>query len=152
PLLEGETLRTRWERMGKRLTLAEVGVSIADTLDVLASAHAKGIVHRDIKPDNLFVTTTGEIRVLDFGIARRIDPDGSATSTASMMGTPAFMPPEQVLGDSERIGPHSDCWAIGATIFTLLTGEFVHPADNAGAQLAAAATRPARSLRSAGTH
>src|SRR5262249_26055112 len=65
PLLEGETLRTRWERADKKLPIAEVGVLIADALDVLASAHAKGIVHRDIKPENLFVTDRGDVRVLD---------------------------------------------------------------------------------------
>jgi len=146
PLLEGETLRARWERTDKRLPLAEVGVLMLDALDVLASAHAKSIVHRDLKPDNLFLTTKGDVRVLDFGIARRIETDGSFTTTGRMMGTPAFMPPEQALGDRSAIGPHSDLWALGATLFALLSGEFVHAADNASAQLAAAAMKPARSL------
>ncbi|WP_394849910.1 AAA family ATPase [Pendulispora brunnea] len=146
PLLEGETVRARWERANKRLPAGEVAVIMSSALEVLAHAHAAGIVHRDIKPENLFVTATGEIRVLDFGIARRLDGDGSITVTGHVIGSPAFMPPEQALGRREAIGPHSDCWAAGATIFTLLSGEFVHPADNAQAQLAAAATRPARSL------
>src|SRR5262249_36766043 len=71
PLLEGETLRTRWERAKRRLLLAEVGVFLYEVLEVLESAHAKGIVHRDTKPENIFITTRGAIRVLDFGIARR---------------------------------------------------------------------------------
>ncbi|WP_394843653.1 protein kinase [Pendulispora brunnea] len=146
PLLEGESLRRRWEEKGKRLPLTEVAVFIADALDVLAAAHAKGIVHRDIKPDNLFVTNTGHVRVLDFGIARRLEGDGTGTATGQMLGTPAFMPPEQALGERTAIGPHSDCWAVGATMFLLLSGEFVHPADNSNAQLAAAATKRARSL------
>ena len=146
PLLEGETMRARWERANKRLQVAEVGVLMLDVLDVLAAAHAKGIVHRDTKPDNLFVTTRGEVRVLDFGIARRTGSDGSTTVSGRMVGTPAFMPPEQALGDRNAIGPHSDCWAVGATLFTLLSSEFVHQADSGGAQLAAAATRHARSL------
>ncbi|WP_394833162.1 protein kinase [Pendulispora rubella] len=146
PLLEGESLRRRWEEKGKRLPVAEVAVFIADALEVLAAAHAKGIVHRDIKPDNLFVTNTGYVRVLDFGIARRLQGDGTGTATGQMLGTPAFMPPEQALGERTSVGPHSDCWAVGATMFLLLSGEFVHQADNANAQLAAAATRRARSL------
>ncbi|WP_394849909.1 AAA family ATPase [Pendulispora brunnea] len=146
PLLEGETVRARWERANKRLPAGEVAVIMSGALEVLAHAHAAGIVHRDIKPENLFITLTGEIRVLDFGIGRRLDGDGSLTLTGHVIGSPAFMPPEQALGRREAIGPHSDCWAVGATIFTLLSGEFVHPADNAQAQLAAAATRPARSL------
>ncbi|WP_394848903.1 serine/threonine protein kinase [Pendulispora brunnea] len=146
PLLEGETLRARWERNGRRLSLAETGLLMSDVLDVLASAHANGIVHRDIKPDNLFVESTGRVRVLDFGIARRTELDGTATLTGHMVGTPAFMPPEQATGEHRAVGPHSDCWAVSATMFALLTGEYVHHADSGLAQLAAAATRHARSL------
>ncbi|WP_394829256.1 serine/threonine-protein kinase [Pendulispora albinea] len=147
PLLEGEPLRARWDRAsGRRLPLAEVAMAVSDALDVLASAHAKGIVHRDIKPDNLFVTNTGHVRVLDFGIARSLDGDASVSTTGHMVGTPAFMPPEQVMGDRKAIGPHSDCWAVGATIFTLLSGEFVHRTDGRGALLVAAATKSARSV------
>ncbi|WP_394832423.1 protein kinase [Pendulispora rubella] len=151
PLLDGETLRARWERTGKRLSVAEVGVLMWDVLDVLAAAHSKGIVHRDIKPENLFVDSNGHIRVLDFGIARHIDTEANATVTGRMIGTPAFMPPEQALGKREEIGPASDCWAAGATIFTLLSGELVHVANSAEALLASAATQRARSLASVST-
>jgi len=146
PLLEGETVRIRWERSGLRLPLAHVAVLMSDALDVLVSAHARGIIHRDVKPENLFITSDGELRVLDFGIARRLDRDGTTTVTGHMIGTPAFMPPEQALGNRSAIGPSSDCWAVGATMFSLLSGELVHVADGAHAQLAAAATRHARSL------
>ncbi|WP_394833568.1 protein kinase [Pendulispora rubella] len=156
PLLEGTTLRTRWERApGRRLPVAEVAVVMADALDVLAAAHTKGIVHRDIKPDNLFIMSDGAVRVLDFGVARRIEArpapipgegDAPLSSTGRMVGTPAFMPPEQMLGQSAAIGPPTDCWAIGATIFTLLSGELVHGPDGTAVQLVAAATGPARSL------
>ncbi|WP_394844418.1 serine/threonine protein kinase [Pendulispora brunnea] len=146
PLLEGETLRARWERAGKRLPVAEVALLMSEVLDVLASAHAQGVVHRDIKPDNIFVTADGHARVLDFGIARRVDPDGFVTLTGPLLGTPAFMAPEQALGDREAVGPCTDIWAVGATMFALLSGELVHAADNLGAQLVAIATRPARSL------
>ncbi|WP_394849938.1 protein kinase [Pendulispora brunnea] len=147
PLLHGETLRRRWERASdKRLPVIEVAVFMCDVLEVLSSAHEKGIVHRDIKPENLFVTASADVHVLDFGIARRIDGAGTATVTGRMVGTPAFMPPEQASGARDAIGPFSDCWAVGATMFTLLSGEFVHAADGASAQLAAAISRTARSL------
>ncbi|WP_394841538.1 serine/threonine protein kinase [Pendulispora brunnea] len=148
PLLEGETLRTRLRRMGGRMPLAETCVLMADALDVLASAHAKGIVHRDIKPENLFLTREGTVRVMDFGIARRGDPDATLTLAGRIVGTPAFMPPEQAVGDRTGIGPHSDCWAAGATLFLLLSGETVHLAATAGALLVAAATQHARPLAS----
>ncbi|HWL88473.1 MAG TPA: serine/threonine-protein kinase, partial [Polyangiaceae bacterium] len=148
PLIEGETLRARWERSNKRLPVAEVGVLLADVLDVLECAHSKGVVHRDIKPENLFVTLAAQIRVLDFGIARRTGGDTTLTMTGRFIGTPAFMPPEQALGNRQAIGPHSDLWAAGATMFSLLSGETVHPAETSGAQLAAAATRHARSIGS----
>ncbi|WP_394839129.1 serine/threonine protein kinase [Pendulispora rubella] len=146
PLLEGESLRARWERSERRLPIDEVLILMADALDVLAAAHGRGVVHRDIKPDNLFVTTAGYVRVLDFGIARRLNADASISVTGRMVGTPAFMPPEQAMGDRRRVGPRSDCWAVGATIFTLLTGDYVHVADSPEALLVAAAMRSARSL------
>ncbi|WP_394823721.1 protein kinase domain-containing protein [Pendulispora albinea] len=146
PLLEGMTLRERWERARNRLPLDEVMVVVSDALDVLVSAHAKGIIHRDIKPDNLFITGSGNVRVLDFGIARRINGESSAIFPGRLVGTPAFMSPEQALGNANAVGPHSDCWAMGATIFTLLSGELVHISDNSSALIVAAATQRARAL------
>lgn len=153
PLLDGETVRARWERSSdQRMPLADVGVLVSDMLDVLASAHARGIVHRDIKPDNLFIGLNGELRVLDFGIARRSDRDGSVTVTGHMIGTPAFMSPEQAIGDRHAVGPTSDVWSVGATMFTLLSGDFVHDTESSAGQLAAAATRHARSLGDVAPH
>ncbi|WP_394848959.1 serine/threonine protein kinase [Pendulispora brunnea] len=146
PLLEGESVRARWERAAFRMPLMEVGALVSDVLDVLASAHVREIVHCDIKPENLFIASEGDTRVLDFGIARRTDRDGSATATGQMIGTPAFMSPEQVLGTRDKLGPASDCWAVGATIFSLLSGELVHGAEGPSAQIAAVATQRARSI------
>ncbi len=144
-LLEGETLERRWDRKGRKMPAVEV-LSIANQLlDVLAAAHAKEIVHRDIKPENVFLTREGQIKVLDFGIARlrEISPKGNSTQTGSTMGTPAFMPPEQARGRWDEVDARTDVWAVGATMFALLTGRFVHEADTINEQLLSAMTNPA---------
>ncbi len=148
-LLEGETAAARTERFGGKLPVNEVAYIGEAVADVLAAAHAKHIIHRDVKPDNVFVTTEGRIVVLDFGIARVADAAGvseSATRTGTMMGTPAFMPPEQARGRANEMDATSDVWALGATLFFLASGRLVHEADTPNEQLVAAATLPAPSL------
>jgi serine/threonine-protein kinase len=146
-LLDGAALDTIAAREGGRLAVG-LAVSVGDALlDVLAAAHAKKIVHRDIKPANIFLTSDGRLEVLDFGIARlREEGTGEATATGAMLGTPAFMAPEQALGESTTVDAQTDLWAVGATLFTLLSGELVHPGENAQQLLIRAATRKARSL------
>ncbi len=149
-LLEGAPLDELWVRHGKKMPLPVV-LAVADALlEVLAAAHARGVVHRDLKPPNLFLTHDGVLKVLDFGIARLLDDTGSgnATATGTMMGTPAFMAPEQALAKASEVDGRTDLWAVGASMFSLLTGEFVHTGDNAPQLLVNAATRPARSLAS----
>jgi serine/threonine protein kinase len=141
-LLDGETLAHRLDR--STLTAPDVTLSAIHLLEILAAAHAKGIVHRDIKPENVFLTRTGTIKILDFGIARLRDADGGVrTHAGHVVGTPAFMAPEQALGRSEQIGPHTDVWAVGATMFTLLTGELVHGGENPNETMVHAATKSA---------
>jgi len=146
-LLEGETLEERWLRNGSRLPAGEV-LSMADqVLDVLAAAHDKGIVHRDLKPENLFLTKEGRIKVLDFGIARlRHATTSPRTRTGGTFGTPAFMPPEQALGHTDLVDAKSDLWALGATLFTLISGRLVHEGTTINEQLLSAMTRPAPPL------
>jgi len=148
-LLEGETAAMRAERFGGKLPVNEVAYIGEAVADVLAAAHAKNVIHRDVKPDNVFITTSGRICVLDFGIARVADAAGvseSATRTGTMMGTPAFMPPEQARGRANEMDATSDVWALGATLFWLASGRLVHEADTPNEQLVAAATLPAPSL------
>jgi eukaryotic-like serine/threonine-protein kinase len=150
-LLEGETVQAISERSDGGTLEPERVLSLADqVLDVLAAAHDKGIVHRDIKPENLFLTTEGVLKVLDFGIARVRESTASVTvtKTGSPFGSPAYMAPEQALGRSREIDARTDIYSVGATMFTLLSGELVHKAESAQEMVVVTATKPARSLGS----
>jgi serine/threonine-protein kinase len=149
-LLAGEGLDARLKRKGWRLPRAEaLGITFS-LLDVMAAAHARGVIHRDIKPDNIFVTREGSIKVLDFGIARLLDSPGNLhhTRNGALFGTLGFMAPEQALGRTHEVDARTDLWAVGATLFTLLTGRLVHEAPTPNEQLVNAATRVAPPLAS----
>jgi serine/threonine-protein kinase len=147
-LLEGESLEGRLGRSGNALPPAEV-MPIADkVLDVLAVAHEAGVVHRDLKPGNIFLTTRGDVKVLDFGLARarELSFPGSLTRTGMVMGTASYMPPEQARARWELVDARSDLWALGATIFRSLSGRFVHTGATTDERFQAAISKPARSL------
>jgi serine/threonine protein kinase len=127
-LLDGESLDGWMARVGEILPVADV-LAVADqVLDVLAAFHARNVIHRDIKPGNLFITREGVVKVLDFGLARVRDPliSGSPTATGIVLGTAAYMPPEQAQGKSDQIDARSDLFAVGAVMFRALTGRAVH--------------------------
>jgi serine/threonine-protein kinase len=147
-LLEGETLDARIERY-RQLDALDVLELTDRLLDVLVAAHAASIIHRDIKPNNIFITGEGRIRLLDFGIARLNEPNRRRTTQHGLaVGTPAFMPPEQARGHLDRIDGRTDLWAVGATMFMALTGRQVHEAETLNEELLAAMTRKAPSLAS----
>jgi serine/threonine-protein kinase len=150
-LLEGESLNRAVDPGDNRLPTGTVLHYMDQLLGVLELAHAKGIVHRDIKPENLFITKNGALKVLDFGIARlreQANPENSDTSQMTIMGTPAYMPPEQAKGRWDRVDGRSDLWSIGATMFRLLSGHYVHDAETRSEQLGLAMTAPARPFAS----
>jgi serine/threonine-protein kinase len=148
-LLEGELLETRRIRKGGTLPLSDVYEVGEQLLDVLSAAHDNGIVHRDIKPDNLFVTQDGRLKVLDFGFAQmRVGVRLDVTATGLLLGTPGFMSPEQAVGDRDKVDAQTDIWAAGATLFTLVSGEPVHAGPTAISMLVAAANVRPRSLSS----
>jgi serine/threonine protein kinase len=88
----------------------------------IQKAHEHGIIHRDLKPDNIMIDSDGEPVVMDFGLARRVDDDAMLTSAGSLLGTPAYMSPEQVDGDPRKIGPATDIYSLGVILFQLSTG------------------------------
>src|SRR5215470_6132502 len=137
-LLEGESLRQRMSRGRVPLaTAVEWGIQLAHGL---AAAHRRGIVHRDVKPENVFITSSGQVKLLDFGIAKlaeearagprgmmeaTVTPGGDATRTGSVLGTPGYMSPEQVRGDP--VDSRTDIFSLGAVLHELLSGERAFP-------------------------
>jgi serine/threonine-protein kinase len=146
-LLEGETLDQRWLRLG--CMSPEEALAVADQLlDVLAAAHEAGVVHRDLKPENVMMLHDGTIKVLDFGIARlrELRLPGEGTDTGLLMGTPAFMPPEQMRGQWSEVDARSDLWAVGALMFSLVSGRHVYQRESTADMMIACATEPAPCL------
>jgi eukaryotic-like serine/threonine-protein kinase len=145
-LLEGASLdqlvRDRPMPVGEALRVTRLA------LEVLMSAHAHGIVHRDIKPENIFMTTTGAVKILDFGIARLREHAGAGGGTSGstlggmVLGTPAFMPPEQARGRWDEVDGQSDVWAMGATLFTLLYAQRLRDAPTINEELLLAMSQP----------
>ncbi|MFO0613359.1 MAG: serine/threonine-protein kinase [Polyangiaceae bacterium] len=142
-LLDGEPWKARWQRAGKILPINDTLEVTAKVLDILRAAHAAGVVHRDIKPDNVFLTSDGEVKLLDFGIARLREANAEQTQTGAMLGTPAFMSPEQALARWSRVDARSDLFSVGATIWTVATGRMIHPSTTVPELLVAVATSPA---------
>ncbi len=147
-LLEGQSIEERAQQTSGILPVNEVLAITAAALDILDAAHAAGVVHRDLKPENLFLATGPALKMLDFGIARMGAPDKfvKRTRTGIIMGTPAFMAPEQAKGSWGDVDTRTDIWAMGAIMFNLLTGRPVHEGGEITEVLIAAAMRPARSL------
>ena len=126
-LLDGVSLEEHFRRHGA--LVAEAALLLGKALaDALCVAHQAGVVHRDLKPANVMLTEKGRVVLCDFGMARVGGDESVLTQTGAVFGTPAFMSPEQALG--QALDPRSDVYSLGATLYRLTTGRL--PAEGPG--------------------
>ncbi|MDB4870814.1 MAG: protein kinase [Gemmatimonadales bacterium] len=142
PFIEGESLRARLARSGE-LPVHDTARILRDVLSALSYAHEHGVVHRDIKPDNVLLTGNHAV-VADFGVAKALsastNPGSSLTSLGVALGTPAYMSPEQAAADPST-DHRADLYGVGAMAYEMLTGQQVFSARSPQAMLAAHATQ-----------
>ena len=149
-LLEGHTLRKEIARPPDAMPIGRVNLVLDGVLRGLGAAHRAGIVHRDLKPENVFIARTddGEVtKLLDFGVARTTAAT-TLTQSGALMGTPAYMAPEQIAGNRGEIGPWSDVYAVGVILYEMLAGVAPFAADSMTEILSKVLSRDLAPLRS----
>jgi WD40 repeat protein/tRNA A-37 threonylcarbamoyl transferase component Bud32 len=117
--VEGETLGAALAR--GPLPPRRAAEVLRDVADAVQAAHRQGVVHRDLKPQNILIDPVGQVRITDFGLARQNDQLCTLTATGQVLGTPQYMAPEQAEGRAD-VGPAADIYALGATLYCALTG------------------------------
>jgi WD40 repeat protein/tRNA A-37 threonylcarbamoyl transferase component Bud32 len=133
-LLAGGTLADNFTAKRDRSPAAHADI-VRKVVTGVAAAHAQGIVHRDLKPGNVLLDESGEPKVTDFGLAKR-DAGTDLTATGAVMGTPAYMAPEQADGNTKFVGPSADVWSLGVILYEALTGSRPFTATDTRAVLA----------------
>jgi tetratricopeptide (TPR) repeat protein len=141
PYVEGESLRDRLNRE-KQLSIEEAVRIAREVADALGHAHSRGIIHRDVKPENIMLAG-GHARVVDFGVARAITAVSAASITiaGTVLGTPSYMSPEQAAGQQDLDG-RSDLYSLGCVLYEMLTGEVPHLGATPRATLAKRLSEP----------
>ena len=122
-LIEGRSLTDALEENGGPLSEETLTGWLKQVLEALQYCHSKGVIHRDLKPDNLLLTDDGQVYLIDFGIAKALNPGQRATSTGARILSPGYAPPEQYSAREGGIDPCSDLYSLGSVAYTLLTGE-----------------------------
>ena len=135
-LLDGEDLGKRLGARGGRLSPSEIATVMQQVCRALSKAHAAGVVHRDLKPDNIFLVRDDDreiVKILDFGVAKSKNQalDGSNTKTGAMLGTPYYMSPEQAQG-IRSVDSRSDLWSLAVIVFQALTGRLPFESEALG--------------------
>ncbi|MEE8141665.1 MAG: serine/threonine-protein kinase, partial [Planctomycetota bacterium] len=131
PLLAMEWIEgvpiTRWRGSSARRPQRQMVQVFLDTCDAVHHAHQRGVLHRDLKPSNILIDEARHPHVLDFGLAKILEPDASdpssVTSTGQFLGTPAYAAPEQILAQQDRIDIRSDVYSLGVILHEMLTGQ-----------------------------
>ncbi len=151
-LLQGETVREAWKKLGRTMPAARAVQICERIVDCLASCHAINVIHRDLKPANVFITNDGEIKVLDFGVAQLRDATVERTATGTALGTPAYMSPEQAMGLVDQLDGRADLFSVGAILHALVTGHRINNGRTEQEALVMAATRPVPSVARLAPH
>lgn len=144
-LMPGSTLQELVQRDGP-LPVAQAIRRILDVIDGLREAHRLGVIHRDVKPSNCFIESSGRVKIGDFGLSKSLIADANLTRTGTFLGTPLYASPEQVRG--EQVDAQSDVYSVAATLYFLLTGRAPFQTGDMAATLARIVSDDPPSLRS----
>jgi len=120
---------------GKPLAIRRAAELAKAMAEAIHYAHQRGVLHRDLKPQNVLVDERDQPRITDFGLAKQKENESGLTQTGAVMGTPSYMPPEQAVGRQDLIGPQSDIYSLGAVLYEMLTGRPPFKAENSVATL-----------------